>query len=191
MRHSACKNCPVIVDADNPCTYALERVHAIQADPKGDVDSHPGSDWYIMSKEHGYCFWNYVKDMDGPVPDKEICRLLGITQTVLKETYASAIEKLRANKDHPDVKAFYETVMELSAMRKDDTDYLNDEVSIQGIKANLVENSQDKDDELAIIESVEGFKEDPNKKKRGRKPRGQPLHRDGRKTDIYFARPKK
>lgn len=144
-----------------------------------------GCDWYINSAEHGYCFWNYAKDLDEPVPDKEICQLLCITQIQLRETFNSAIQKLRDNKDSPIIKEFIETVLDFSTNRKYDDDHLVDEGKFTLGQLPTGATGEPKTDE-EIIDEIECLKKGKVKKTRGRKSlHGMPLHKDGKKVDLY------
>jgi hypothetical protein len=145
--------------------------------------------WVIHSAEHNFCFWEYNKELHGnPVSDKEICKLLGITQIQLKEAYSSAIQKLQSDKDSDEIMELLESVESLShSNQNDDTIYLPDTFreKIEDIAKKNEENIEEEAD--AEPKKIE---------KRGRKPLfspGMPIHRSGKKTDLFglSKKPKK
>lgn len=161
-----------------PCVFALERIHTMQAEAAVKSKSEPtvGCDWYINSAEHNYSWWLYVKGLDEPVTDKEICQLLGITQQQLTESYNSAIKKLRQARDTPEVQDFIEAVIEYAASRQDDGMELEAPSGDYGVPM-FPEEEKTEDDLLA-----EGF---DDKKRKPKKGFGMPIHRDGKKVDLY------
>lgn len=186
-------------DLGQPSPKAIERVHSIQAiiaeGQKGKrknmaLQVTEGCDWYVMSAEHGYCFWEYARTIDEPVPDKEICRLLGISQNQLRDTYNSAIKKLKESREDPVVKEFVETVVEFIKSQKNDASYMHDDYKhiIDSIPtAGESDNPEPrKESEEDIIEEIDSLKNGKVKKTRGRKKKtGMPLHRDGKKVDLF------
>lgn len=170
-----CAVCPRRLQAGptSPCPAALERIAAIQANPRADHDGI-GCPWYILSKAHNYCFWNYIEDkQDKQHTDREIAELLGITVKQVRQIASDAIQKLQANKNSPDMQAFREAVQERAAADSDGTIFAPDQISDQA-------------HETISFEAAEV------EKKPGRKPKVtdkfQPTHRDGKKRDIYFAK---
>jgi len=199
-KRTKCELCPNKLGTCDPSPMALERIHAMQAESANSKRGRKkknsalaitsGCDWYINSAEHGYCFWSYAKELDETVPDKEICRLLCITQAQLRETFNSAISKLRENKDDPVIKEFIEHVLDFSANRKYDGDHLTDEAQYAVSDMTLIPVYEDYGSESKtedqIQDEIDAFKSGKVKKKRGRKPKSSmPRHRDGRKTDLY------
>lgn len=158
---------------------ALERLQAIQYESatskrgRVTVDPEVGCDWYINSAEHDFCFWGYVTTVDRPVPDKEICQLLNITQVQLRETYSSAIKKLQAMKDDQSVQDFMELVLSKVDNEEDASNFLISE----SVFATPKEDTDETEEEMKSI---------LQKKKKGRKIRnGMPVHRDGKKMDLF------
>jgi hypothetical protein len=157
-------------------------VHAIQAEANSrkpyDPDSLPGCQWAINSAEHNYCFWNLFKELDGnPIPDKEICNLLGISQQILEKTFQSLVVKLQSLRGTEVMDNLVEAIVErLASQDPDFTVYLpNSYKSVPVEETTPEEPEEDQDAKLA---------EEVTKKPRKATP-GMPLHRSGNKTDIY------
>lgn len=172
-----------------PCSFALERIHAMQAElnnsKSGNLQASGGCDWYINSAEHNYSFWNFAKELHGsPVPDKEICQLLLISQSQLREIYNSAIKKLIAQKDEPHMQEFLETVRELARDREAaPTDYLP-----ESFKTDLHENgilSDDKDGDTPYDKELDDLGIKKKKRRKKLNGMGMPIHRSGNKVDLY------
>lgn len=184
-----CELCPCRINSNNPSPMALERIHAIQAEKSLNkkrnktqlaVNSEDlGCPWSINSAEHKYCFHIYKINMDTPVPDREICKLLGITQTQLKETYESAVAKLIKIKDEPEMQEWRDLLYEKIACQPD-----NSALDVgESIIKKATENSKGEDEESKeenIREAIEKIK-----KTRKINMSGQPVHRDGKKIDLY------
>jgi hypothetical protein len=186
-----CLSCPAL--KGEPCHFALERIHALQADAansrKSSNESNEGCDWYINSAEHNYSFWVFAEELQGsPVPDKEICKLLMINQPQLREVYNSAIQKLAENKDKPYMKEFLDSVMEMVRSKESgNTEFVPDSLQ-DDIYDNSIISSADSDNLGSDLEQELddlGIK----KSKRGRKKKingmGMPVHRSGNKVDLY------
>lgn len=150
---------------------AMEYLAAKQVTPNKEPDH--GCPWAISSAAHGHCFWSYAEGIDGErVPDKEICDLLGINQSTLEKTLASALEKLKANKDSAEMQEWRETVLEAVERRtQDQTVYMPDSFRI--------------DSGLTDEPAEEDLPTDLLGKDKPRRPRTQPIHRDGKKTDLF------
>lgn len=161
-----------------PCPAALERIYAIQGTKK-KIDNDTitvGCPWFVNSAEHNYCFWNYAKTIEGePVSDSDICDLLLIDQSTLESTCNSALEKLRDLKDTPELQELKEILLDkIAKTHQDNSVYLPDEylnVAVEGAT-----NEEEKDPEAEL------FSDDKKKKRKGF---GMPIHRDGKKVDLY------
>lgn len=177
-RNKFCVLCPrqLRKPTTEPCSLGLQFVESL-LDKKRDEDT--GCPWGIASAEHGYCFWTYIRaqsDDDGrmdPVPDSEICALLGITQAALEKTLASGIAKLKAAKDSMEMQEFRQAVIDRVATIPDDnTVYMPDNFRVP-----TPEPEED--------ENPEGLPAELLEKPKRRRMNSMPLHRDGRKTDIF------
>jgi hypothetical protein len=158
----------------------MEYLAAKQMTPTKEPEH--GCPWAISSAAHGHCFWSYAEQIDGErVPDKEICDLLGINQSTLEKTLASALDKMKANKDSPEMFEWREAVLEAVERRSQDhTVYMPDSFKI--------------DSGLTEEPAEEELPADLLPKETPRRSRSQPIHRDGKKTDLfglYSRRPKK
>lgn len=175
MNDSKYKNCICKANglSDLPCDLALERIYAMQTDnPKNpNSDINVGCEWYINSAEHNYSWWNYVKTLDEPIPDKEICQLLNISSSQLKEIYNSAIKKLQGIQKTKEFKDFVETVTE-SISNKNSDIYEYHSVSDVDSISNIVDSNKEEEEE-------------PKKKTKPKKGFGMPIHRDQKKIDLY------
>ena len=163
------------------CPLALESINRIKGLGKKDHDNENlPCDWFILNQEFHHCFWVYYKMLDDdPSTDKEICDMLMINKATLEKDFKSAIQKLIANKDREDVKIFIEMIIE--------------KTSEKGIDYGIYMPSQFRDSIKKIVsekhEETEEEKEGKIKKKKH--PTGLPLHRDGKKVDIYSLGSKK
>lgn len=168
-----------------------------EAARKGDVLSvTEGSDYYINSAEYGHCFFRFAKDLQGsPVPDKEICQLLLITQQQLNDIYASAIAKLANLEDKTALMNMLELSEELSDVRNDDnTVYLPDSYQEQ-INAQIRKDAEETAPPPPGTpgrKRADGSDARPvvKKKKKQFDSLGQPVHHGGGKVDLIFASPK-
>jgi hypothetical protein len=162
---------------NEPCHLGLEFITAAQDDGRRRRDTEEiGCPWGIASAEYGYCFWRYLherSDADGrmePVPDKEICALLGITQSTLERTLASALAKAKANKDRPEWQDFREGVLDRANLDQgDNTVYLPDNFKVE----------QPAEE---VAEELPADLLPPEKKRRNN---GLPMHRSGKRTDLF------
>jgi hypothetical protein len=169
------RKCPQCLNKkDGPCPGAIERIYAIQGSKKKiDVDIEVGCPWFINSSEYGYSFWKFAKTLEEPVPDKDICDLLMIDHETLEETYLSAIKKLKKLKDTEDLQDFKEALIrKINTQAQDNTVYLPDEFAVEASYS----SEEEKDQEAELFN---------DEKKRIRKGFGMPIHRDGKKTDLY------
>jgi len=142
-----------------------------------------GCDFYINSSDHNYCFWQFSKTLTSPLSDKEICQLLGISQLHLREDYNSSISKLKEIKDEPDMKEFMELILEKIRVDKNlDIFVLNDGAG--DVNDSGSEKSESEEEIRASIEAIK-------KRRKGKSNSAQPLHRDGKKTDLYSLNSKK
>lgn len=165
------------------CPLGMEYVTQGNTDNSRDF----GCQWGVASASHGYCFWTLIRsrsDEDGrmePFSDTEICNLLGITQAVLDKTFSSAVSKLKAIKNTPDMQEFRELVLEVADRAPtDNTMYMPDNFRVKIPTVSEEDKAQEElpDDLL------------PPEKPR-RKNRSMPLHRDGKKVDLYGITSKK
>lgn len=160
-------------------------MQALKAENKNAEEVEVGCSWHINSVEHNYSWFNYVKTLDEPVPDKEICQLLGITQAQLNEAFAGAAKKIRAAKNTPEVRDFIETVAELAASRRDDMYEYSSVMAESGETPIVAEEERTEED--ALVDSLI----DAPRKRKMKKGFGMPIHRDGKKVDIYGITSKK
>lgn len=174
--------CPRKLDSPpcSACPLAMERLNAIKAEGpadkrKRDLESLPGCPWYIASSENHYCFWNLAKELqDDPRTDREICDLLMISQVILDRTFDSAIEKFKDTKDGEAIKSLQEAVVAATESKHMDyTMYMPDEFKDIIKDTNIV-------GPLSVID--ETVPEPAPKKKHST---GLPLHRDGKKVDLF------
>lgn len=175
-----CKTCPTSKSKIAPSQYALNKIYEIQTDcNKKTYDNDQSKcDWFINSSEYGYCFWRLAEEIDSPIADREICHLECITHNQLKDIINSAIYKLKQAYDNGDksVREFVESLIDkIKSQKQDDTVYISNEIK-QAI-----------DDHESTISDIETEREieDSIPKKRGRRPMGMPIHRDGVKVDLY------
>lgn len=137
-KNDLCKTCPrgLTRHPTQPCPMALQRIEALQAvqqapDKKKEIDDLPGCPWYTTSAEHNYCFWNQVatEDPNGridPLDDKEIVDSLGLTQAQIDRTFASAMIKLKSQRDTPEFQEMKEQLAGMSSREIDNSVYLPD-----------------------------------------------------------------
>jgi hypothetical protein len=184
-----CESCPLKLKdtPENECPKALERIYAIQnADKNVDHDTLPGCPFAINSSAHNYCFFVLAKTLHGnPIPDKEICSMLQITQKQLDQISKSAISKLKLLKGTEIMNDFRDAVAEsLKSQNPDHTVYLpSSYISKVDEDAAKVEEEEDEDSRLALDEKME--------KKKMKKGYGMPLHRKQDKVDLYGIYSKK
>lgn len=191
-RKPKCQNCPNRVKSGVACGDAIASAEISQAymaeHGKGAPEEMLPCPWVIHSAEHNFCFWEYNKELHGnPVSDKDICKLLGITQEQLNEAFSSAIQKLQDDKDSDEILDLLESVESLShSNQDDDTIYLPDTFREK------IEDIAKKNEKAEVGPDGESKKVE----KRGRKPgigTGMPIHRSGKKTDLFglSKKPKK
>jgi hypothetical protein len=175
------KVCPRQLDAPpcDACPLALEAINSLRADAadkkRKDTEVHAGCPWFVTSAEHGYCFWSYAQSIDkDSVSDKEIGDLLLLSQPTVERVFNSAVEKLQAIKDSDSIRALQEAVaLSLEHQAVDYTMYMPEEFRDAIKEAGEAEAS-------SILEAEE---DQPSKR---RKPsHGLPIHRDGRKVDLF------
>ena len=148
-----CETCPRRLNnlPNSQCPLALERISALQTldedgKKKRESESLPGCPWYITSIEHNYCFWNLVTSPDGkidPFTDKEIGNILMLSPAQVDKAMVSAIAKLRANRNSPDMQELRELILEKIASQSDDTIYLPDEFNSIADAIALAENEEE------------------------------------------------
>ena len=171
-----CRNCQASLD--RPCVRAQERIREIQITQAGGKvePSTLGCDWYINSQYYNYSFHEMLKDLDGnPLSDREICKLLMISQTELNAIFESAINKLKAIKDTDVLQDLKELVAERGDPN-DNTIYMPDEIHKETA-------AKDLEDKKQIEKDLEPKKRGPKKKLDGM---GMPVHHSGKRTDLYF-----
>lgn len=180
-----CQGCPA--SRGQPCHNAQERIRAMQiasTKKENPLLVASGCEWYINSAEYNYCFHNMLKDLDGlPMSDKDICKLLMISQSELKEIYTSAINKLKSSENEEAIQGLLDIVTERTA-DVDNSLYMPIEFGAE------IARSQHE-----ISEDSEGAHEENKKGKRGPKPKkkqplhglGLPLHHSGKRVDIHFG----
>jgi AraC-like DNA-binding protein len=156
----------------------MERLNAVKSDTadKKRPETASGCPWYIASREHHCCFWVFAESLEESIPDKEICALLGISKTTLEKSFASAIEKLKMLKDTEVIKDLRMMVAErLASQPHDYTTFIPDEFR------DMLKKVTQSSDNGAIMD--EANRETDKKPKKH--PTGLPLHRDGRKVDLF------
>lgn len=164
---------------DAPCPLGLEYANSFSLESRRRKDlDEVGCPWGITSATHNYCFWKYIhdnSDEDGrmePIADLEICALLGITKNTLENTYSSAIKKLKALKDTSELQDFREyLVSQIDSDNMDDTVYLPDSFKVELSPGDANDEELPKD----LLP-----KDTPR-----RRNNSQPLHRSGKRTDLY------
>jgi len=181
-----CQKCPRRLSRPpgTPCALGLEHASSFSTEGKRKRDLEDvGCPWGITSAAHNYCFWKYVddnSDEDGrmePIPDNEICALLGITKTTLENTLASALKKLKALKDTQTLQDFREYLISRIDMdTMDDTVYLPD-----SFRVDAVAGANDEELPVDLL---------PPEKPR-RRNNSMPLHRSGKRVDLYGLYSKK
>ena len=173
--------CPRQLDGPpcSACPLAMERLNAIKAEGpadkrKRDLESLPGCPWYIASSEYNYCFWNLAKELqDDPRSDREICDLLMISQATLDRTFDAAIEKFKNAKDGEALKSLQEAVVAATeGKHMDYTMYMPDEF-------------RDIIKDTGIVGSTEDVTPEPKPKPAKKHSTGLPMHRDGKKVDLF------
>jgi hypothetical protein len=181
-----CQKCPRKLNRppNEACPLGLEHASSFATEGKRKRDlEEVGCPWGITSAAHNYCFWNYVhsvSDEDGrmePLPDAEICALLGITKATLENTLASALKKLKAVKDTPELQDFREYLIgRINVDTMDDTVYLPDSFKVE---APLESVDEELPEDLLVQEKPK------------RRNNSMPLHRSGKRTDLYGLYSKK
>jgi len=179
--------CPHGWNLNEPCTAALDRIYAIQAENRPKYKNSPepdiGCPWYIKSAEHNYCFWNLAKELNGsPFTDKEICQLLGLSAPQLREIYQSGIKKLIDIKDSPVIQELVDIVAEVAESKNENPDTLPEGFRsvVKTAEERIAAKENGVDGRTEVDEMIDG---EPNRKIR--RGFGMPLHRDGKKVDLY------
>lgn len=163
------------------CPLALERINAIKSETaserkKKDMEEPSvGCPWFVSSADHNYCFWSYSESLyNDPSSDREICDTLLIPKPTLDKEFKSAISKLEAIRDSEAIQEFKESVMDAAISEEIDyTAYMPDEFRAAIGRSSLPD---------------EETEDAPAQKKAGRPkrhPTGLPLHRDGKKVDLW------
>lgn len=180
-----CVSCPASTEDGGPSTCALERINYIQTtkNKPSEQSDLPGCPWYTNAPEYGYCFWQLARDIHGAgMSDKEICHLELIPISQIKDVIASATAKLLKafNKGDPNVVEFVETLRERVAAHNNSDLELSEEIReyIDKMESEVLS-------ETDIVSSA-----DIAPKKRGRKKKkvegmGLPMHRSGKKIDLF------
>ena len=177
-----CHVCPRRLDLlpDESCSLAMDRVNAIRSEGPPDkrnmdIDALPGCPWYVASSDHHYCFWVYARDIHGsPVSEKEICDLLMISSSQLDRVQESALERLRRPENRGNLIALAELVAELANRQGLDlTVYLPDDFK-NALKEAMEPKPANVSGDIAPAKAVV-------KRKAG----SMPLHRDGKKVDLF------
>lgn len=181
----SCGACPH--DTTTVSDSAISVVHALQAAKIGksviDRDAvEAGCPWYLNSEEHSYCFWNLNAELhNSPMTDKEIMNMLLMSRDELDSTYRSAIAKLYANRNNEEIREFLEIIQER----------INTMTDLDSNSVYMPSNFREKISEMELEDAQEKEKEDAANPKQGRgrpkklKTNNLPLHRDGRKVDLY------
>jgi len=188
-----CEKCPRKLNAPpgEACPLALETVNNRIAGGRRMEDDAPKCPWAINSATHNYCFWNLAEHLDNdPIPDKEVCQLLNMSQTCVDRTLARAIQKTKALRGTPEVDHWIELLKDrINSTASDDTVYFPDHFRTSIETANEPEEILSDEEKLANeLDSIANEKE---KKKKRLKKSGMPVHRSESKLDIYGLYSKK
>ena len=170
LKDLPCESCPI----------ALECINAIKSEgsdkKRRDIDPHVGCPWFVASAEHNYCFWVYDQILDGDAAtDREICDLLLMSKSTLEKTVDSAISKLRELKDTAAIRDLVDSVSDVADQNHIDfTSYMPSEFKEAMDKTNSKDTAED-------------TKKDKPRNSKGNVKHltGLPLHRDGKKTDLW------
>lgn len=175
-RSKFCQTCPRKLERlpDQPCPLAIERIESSRNDGK---ESSVGCPWAIKSADHKFCFWVLADELqDSPMPDREICDMLGITQQQLTQSFTSAVAKLESAKDTDEVRELRDAITERLADRPvDQTIYYPEQFG---------------DPEVAT-EKKNTANEPESVEQRLLHDRSMPIHRSGKRRDLYGLSNKK
>ena len=182
LKSRFCEVCPRKLKGApaEPCPLAMEAIHAIQSGTYAKTPT--GCEWHINSEQHSYCFWNYTKGLDETAADKEIRALLLISQIQLEKSFQSGVEKLKEIKDTDIIKDIVESIGDADRQGgSDNSIYLPTKFSI---------DSKKEDEEPEVDSDVDAADEEAKRPKR-LKASGQPVHRSGKKVDVFGLYSKK
>jgi hypothetical protein len=162
------------------CPLALDRINAIKAENTAErkrndmVEPNVGCPWFIASADHNYCFWAYDESLyNDPATDREICDLLLVNKSTVDREFKSGIAKLEAIKDSKEIQDFRDSVLDAAESAEVDlTAYMPDE--FRAVIAQPQSTDEPRPDKPL-----------KPKVKLRRHPTGLPLHRDGRKVDLW------
>jgi len=165
-----CSNCPANTSNESS-PYALKAIDLVKEDPEADLSNC--CPYYINSKAHGYCFWRYIEYDPDPLQVQTISALLCIPQTIVKSSIESALQKL--------LNGYNNNVQEI-------VDFIDIIRSKVRMNANLSDFAELTNDIDLNIKTEEEVVEEPVRKKgrpKKRIPLDMPMHRSGKRTDIY------
>ena len=170
-KHKLCDSCPVN-SGDGVSHYALKAIESVQ-----NKESEHGPaccPYYVNSKIHGYCFWKFLSYEFEPINMQNISSLLCISVPEVKLALDSAIKKIKKGfeDDNPEIVDFIELIRNKIQMYDNVTDFAE-------LPEGILQNIPKHDEEEEIEEQ---------KKKKGRPkrtPLDMPIHRSGKRVDIY------
>jgi len=162
---SLCENCPINTHELAMSHYALKSIELIR--DKRDINVSNACPFYINSKIHGYCFWIYIQSDFDPMSIQDIATMLCITPAAVKQSLESALKKIKKKFEDGD-EYITDFIDYLRMQCRKDAESLSE--------GSVPEYIQQR------IESVIKEEDHTNAK---RIPRDMPLHRSGKKTDIY------
>lgn len=179
MKNKQCESCHFNKNKE-VSPKALERIYYLQSSGSKsfDIDSAPGCKYAINSSEYNYCFWEMASQLNSPMSDKKIRSLLCINYAQLRSIYDSAIKKLTSNNDTDIMKELKDILLAKIHLNQDNSfespDYKETE-----------KDESEVETEESIIEDIEKMK------RKYASMTGQPIHRDGKKVDLYGLSRKK
>ena len=95
------KRCPRRLDKSPTvwCPLAVTKLRELRASGGStncNEEHLPGCNWFIFNQVSGYCFWKYIQAHNTqPISEAEIAYLLCTTEEDVKETLATAMEKIK------------------------------------------------------------------------------------------------
>ena len=172
----------------NACPLALERINVIRSPgedkKKRETERVGGCPYFVTDSGCQYCFWVKVSGKIDNFTDKEICDSLLLSPAQLEKAISSGLFKLRTINDSLEMKDFQESVHEYGLLNDDDpTVYLPDD-----FRGTLDTSLIPEIAEEPVTEEIDNLSSPP--KQSGHR-NGMPLHRDGKKVQLYGLYSKK
>lgn len=165
-----CNQCPANTGT-GASPFALKAIELVKEDPNADLSSC--CPYYINSKAHDYCFWKFIDQDLEPMYVQTIATLLCLNPSLVRSAQESGIRKIK--------EMYKQGVPEIV----DFIDLIRSKVVMQENLSDFAELSEEIQQQLAINNNneVEEITQKSNEKRR--KPLDMPVHRGGKKTDIY------